>query len=575
MTVAIHLLGRPSIDPAPYRYRSRKSWALLAYLILQRQPQPRSRLAELLFAEAADPLRALRWNLSEVRRSLGENGSVDGDPVVLQLPPDAVVDVHVVAHGSWTDAVTLPGLGGDLLDGLSVAGAPAFESWLLSERRRLAAAAEAILHEAALGSMSRGDLDTAREHTVRAAQLSPLDENHQALLIRLYRLAGDNAAAERQFAACVALFDRELGVAPGPAVKAALRQARPEPDGPADEFAIAAVVEAGSAAVSAGAVETGVISLRTAVRLADAAGATRLQVEARLVLAEALIHTLRGFDEEGLALLFEADRIAVAAGDLDGSARARVELGYVDFLRARYDRAEFWLSDARTLATGSPAITAKALTYLGSVASDRADYLKAAARLTEATALSRSTGEARLEAYGLSMLGRISLLLGEPDAAAEPLDAAVALATREHWLSFLPWPQALLGEVYLAHGDLERAEAVLSQAFARACQLGDPCWEGMSTRGLALVAEARGETEQAFELLADARVRCNRLADPYVWLDAYILDAQCTLGRQHGHPQTKRWVDDLHRLASRTGMRIPNPRLRDRHPGPGFGRDAR
>jgi hypothetical protein len=69
------------------------------------------------------------------------------------------------------------------------------------------------------------------------------------------------------------------------------------------------------------------------------------------------------------------------------------------------------------------------------------------------------------------------------------------------------------------------------------------------------VADAVGATDRAFELLAEARIRCNRLADPYVWLDAYILDAQCRLGRRHGHPDTGLWVEAMHRLSSRTAMR--------------------
>jgi hypothetical protein len=44
-------------------------------------------------------------------------------------------------------------------------------------------------------------LRTAIGYAVRAAAMSPLDENHQALLIRLYRMAGDDDAAARQFAA--------------------------------------------------------------------------------------------------------------------------------------------------------------------------------------------------------------------------------------------------------------------------------------------------------------------------------------------------------------------------------------
>src|SRR3954447_26788730 len=84
----------------------------------------------------------------------------------------------------------------------------------------------AILHEAALGYLSRGDVDRAHTVALRAALMSPLDENHQALLIRLYRLAGEDDAAERQYAAWSATAQRELGTAPGAAVLLALRERR-------------------------------------------------------------------------------------------------------------------------------------------------------------------------------------------------------------------------------------------------------------------------------------------------------------------------------------------------------------
>ena len=558
MSITIQLLGRPRItrgSAAGYKFRSRKSWGLLAYLILSERPAARSQLASLLFAEADDPVRALRWCLAEIRRALGDEGSVDGDPVVLRLPPGAVVDVQVVMKGTWTAAVGLPGLDADLLDGMTVKGGAAFETWLLAQQRHAAAASEAVLHEAALGSMARGALEAAIDYAVRAAAMSPLDENHQALLIRLYRMAGDEDAAARQFAACAKALRAELGVAPGPAVQAAMRQPRSAPDEVADEATIEAIVEAGSAAVSAGVVEAGVQSLRTAARLADGAGATRLRVSSRLVLAEALIHALGGLDEEGLATLYEADEIALAHGLLNDVAQARAELGYVDFLRGRYDRAEHWLTDALEYATGSPSMQAKVMTYLGSVESDRASYRRAVSHLEQAVTLSQAGPEPRRQAYALSMLGRISLFRGALDAAAGHLDASIKLAEDDHWLAFLPWPQALRGEVQLARNDPAGAAGLLQQAFARACQLGDPCWEAIAARGLALVAEAAGDTERALALLAEARARSSRLAEPYLWLDGYILDAQCDLGRRHGHPDTGLWVETLRNLASRSGMR--------------------
>lgn len=555
--VSIHLLGRPRLEvdgAAGYRFRSRKSWALLAFLLLAERPPTRSRLASLLFSEADDPLRALRWCLAEVRRGLGPLAVLDGDPVELSLPPRASVDVDVLVHGHWNDAIRLPGLGLELLDGLALANAEPFETWLLSERRRLSAAAESIVHEAALGLLARGEVEQARDLAVRAAEMSPLDENHQALLIRTYRLAGDDEAAERQFDAWSTTAERELGTPPGAAVLLAWRQRR-APDQPAAAASIHAVAEGGAAAVSAGAIAAGVAAYEAAVGMADRAGADSVRVETRLVLAEALIHSLGGLDEAGLATLTEAERIAIAQGDLEAVARIRAELGYVDFLRARYDRAERLLDQVLTAAEASPPARAKAMTYLGSVASDRAEYPRAVSLLEGAVLASRAVHEPRREAFALSMLGRVALLRGDLDAAEEHLEQAVDLAERDHWLSFLPWPQALQGHVLLARDDIVGAAACLEQSFARACQIGDPCWEGISARGLAVLAEAAGDPDRGITELLEARGRTNRLADPYVWLDVYILDALCDMGIRHGHPGTQTWVDQMHDRASRTGMR--------------------
>ncbi len=558
MSLTVQLLGRPRIehDSGPtYRFRSQKSWGLLAYLLLSQRPCPRAQTAGLLFEEADDPLRALRWSLAEIRRGLGPDATVEGDPLVVTLPEGAVVDVDVVARGAWTEAVTTPGLGEELLAGLTVRGAAGFEVWLEAERQRLAAAAESILHEAALGSLSAGLLETALDYALRAAQMSPLDENHEALVIRLLRRLGDDRAAQGRYDAMTARLAHELDVTPGIALDSALRGVVGPERTVRGSASIAAVVEAGAAAVAAGAVDAGVESLRTAVHLADADAHPAMRITARVALGEALVHSLRGMDEEGLAAFHSADRIAEEEGDRASMARVRAELGYVDFLRARYDRACLWLTDAMALADGSPGILAKATTYLGSVESDRADYSAAFDNLAEAIRLARIVGDVRLESFAMSMCGRAHLLRGHYDEAASCLNSSIELAEADRWLAMLPWPQALRGEVELARGDFVGAAHSLEQSFARACQLGDPCWEGMAARGLALTREAAGDVTGAFELLADARIRCNRLADPYVWLDVYILDALCEVGRRHRHPETARWIDSMRTLASRTAMR--------------------
>jgi len=567
MSFVVQLLGHPAIDDDGERFpvfRSRKSWALLAYLLSTERPPSRRQLAALLFGEADDPLRALRWCIGEIRSALGQGGSIVGDPVVLRMPLHATVDVSVVTRGEWAEAVRLPGLGLEFLEGVAFREAAPFEAWLLAERRRLAAASEAILHEAALGMMSRGDLEPAIGCAVRLIGMNALDENHQALLIRLYRLMGDDVAAQSQFAACAELFRAELGLDPGPAVQEALRARRTTFGGggagdgtqrPVENTTVAAAVEAGRAAVGAGAIETGVQILRRGVFLSDAGASDSLRATSRLALAEALVHSLRGQDEEGLAALHAADEVARQLDDPGLAAEARAEIGYVDFLRARYDRAEIWLSDARRLGRTSLSMVAKSEMYLGSVASDRGNYPAAWKHLVRAGNAARPAGEVRMESFALAMLGRFHILRHDFGAAAVCLDRSLELCEQSHWLAFVPWPQALRGEVELGRTEPELAAAYFDQAFARACQLGDPCWEGMSARGRALAAEAIGESDRAFEILADARIRSDRLADPYVWLDAHILDAQCSLGLRHGHPDTGTWAAALGSLASRTGMK--------------------
>jgi tetratricopeptide (TPR) repeat protein len=467
---------------------------------------------------------------------------------------DVVVDVQLITAGGWQDAAALRGLGEELLEGFDSLGSPEFESWLLAQRRHIAASTEDVLHEATLALLGRGEYDKALPLAVSLVGMNPYVENHQALLIRAYRMSGDDLAAERQLQACTELFAKELGLVPGPTVRAAsLSHTDTTPRG-TNIAAVHAIIEAGTAAMSAGAPEAGVMSLRSGVALADSLAGPHLRATSRLALADALVHAVRGEDEEGAMILHEAAEMARLAEDDDLDARARVELGYIDMLGARYDRAEQWL-DPSSLHTSDAGILAKAHSYLGCLQSDRADYEKAHNLLNLAVEYSRTEGDCRQEAYATSLLGRMAFLLGNLDSATRLQNQSIELGQSDGWLAFLPWPQALLGEIQLERGDRHSASRILEQAFARACQIGDPCWEGVSGRGLALLAEAKGEPKQAFIILEDAAERCSRLSDTYIWAEAYILDTQCSLGLVHGHEDTPEWIEKLYDLVTRTGMR--------------------
>lgn len=557
MGLAIHLLGTPRVvidgqlRDAP---RGQKVWALLAVLIRSHQPVSRQQLAGMLFAEAEDPLAALRWNLSELRRLLGSSG-LRGDLLDLKLEPMTYVDVSVVTRGAWAEAIQVPGLDREFLGALKFSSCPVFEVWLATERRHLQATAEAVLREAALARLAMGARHEAADLAGRLVRQNPLDENYQALLVRCLAAAGDGVGAARQVAACRELFMRELGVQPGATLEAALRTVTANPTARPvfGRAAVLAQIEAGEAAIGAGALDAGLQCLRRAVVEADSGIDTALRARALVALGGALVHAARGRDEEGATALHQA--LAVGQGELTPYAAAACrELGYVEFLRGRYDRAHVLLHQAATLAGKDRAEQVRIAIVRGSVFSDTAYYAASIDLLSHAKEEAQALGDSKQLAYALSMLGRSLLLQGDLTDAVKVLDQSIGIA-RQLWTAFLPWPQSLRAEADMLLGNVDAASERFEHAFALGCQLGDPCWEGIAGRGLGRVAMSRGEPLRAAEILLDAIARSTRLPDGYLWGKAYALETLCDLAVSHKMPQAPAWIEELQTLAARAGMR--------------------
>ena len=554
----IHLLGQPRVmrdgEEAPHRC-GHKVWGLLAYLLRTDRPPSRAELVSLLFGEASDPLATLRWNLTALRHLLGDAG-VEGDPLRLSLPHGTFVDVETLIGGSWGEAVRVPGIELELLEGMSFSSCPAFEIWLLTERRHLGATAEAVLREAALARLGAGDARAAANLAARLVQLNPLDENFQTLLVRSLAASGDRLAAARQVVRCAELFRRELGIEPSPALAAATQTATASTTtGPLKGPAAArAQLEAGQAAIKAGAVDAGLQCLRRAVVDARGAGDPALQASALVALGSALINAVRGRDEEAAASLHEALAIGTRR-ELESSAAAARELGFVELLRGRYDRAQRWLERAGELAGDDGAERGRIACSLGVVLTDTAHYPRAIEELSRSLGLSSDAGDNTQMAFTLAMLGRAHLLRDELEPAGAAFDESLARARSENWTAFTPCPEALRGDVNLATGATETAVERYEHAFALACQLGDPCWEGIAARGIGRAAAARDEIDKALEWLMEARTRCVRLPDAWLWIEAYTLDALCSLAVEHRLPAAPAWIESLAALAARTGMR--------------------
>jgi DNA-binding SARP family transcriptional activator len=551
--LVVRVLGPPRIESSTgvrAQPRGRKSWAVLAYLALAELPVPRVRLSSLLFADADDPLGALRWTLAELRRALGVPSAFRGDPVALDLGANVVLDAQTLHLGLGdVDLVR-----GELLEGMEPDASPVFDAWLLVERRRLAGICEGLLHHAALGELGAGRPREAAALTFRALEFGPFEDRLHELLVRCLVAAGDAGAARHHAVACEVLFRRELGRDPDPEVRGAVD--RPEPlDAPGDRTAALSQLRAGVLAIDAGAVEPGIACLRMAAAEARALGDPDVLARVLLDLGIALVHAVRGRDEEGVTLLHEALALAERVGERHLAAVACRELGYVDVQAGRAAAAGRWLSQA-SANSREDAELAAVLGVRGMALSDRAHYPAAIELLEKSIAAAERCGDRRQAAWSLAILGRVRLLRGETSAAAEVLDRSLELIEHAGWIALLPLPESLRSEVAIREGAIDDAARLAEHAFALGCRLGDPCWQGFAARAVGLVHHARREPEAALQWLRDAVARTASVSDQYIWLKAFCLEALAGCTIAHGAAREAQTVlAELELLAARGDMR--------------------
>jgi tetratricopeptide (TPR) repeat protein len=282
-------------------------------------------------------------------------------------------------------------------------------------------------------------------------------------------------------------------------------------------------LEAGRAAIKAGAVETGLQCLRRAVTESLRCRDAQLSTMALLALGSTLIHTMQARNNEGAIVLHQAIESANQAGDRTAVVTACRELAYAEIRAGRPDAGEDWLARAQEGAETDEELAAVAGVW-GISASDQADYPAALAHLDRSIEWAARCADDRQRAWSLTLLARVHLLRADHDAATAALTHALAIVHEQRWLAFWPFPQALQAEVDLQTGATDRAADGFERALAIAQQVGDPCWEGLAARGLGLQHAQHGDYATARNWLTNAARRCNS-PDRYTWMYGYVLDA--------------------------------------------------
>lgn len=533
MGMQIHLLGKPRIidaDGQAQAVRGHQAWAILARSLLSKGPLDRRNLAAELFPETVDPLGSLRWCLASIRRALNSADSLTGDPIETHLPEGTFVDVWNLEQADFVvDGV------GDLLEGIEPRSSPEFSTWLLIERERTAGLIEERLRQQTIQAVSVGDHPRAIRLAELGARRTPFDESSHILLVKGLTLAGRHKAALDHIEATENVFMAELGVKPTAALRSAARRTISSPPGGVSrEAVVKSLMESGLAALSAGAADAGIDCLRRAVADAQKLKDTHLSAKAMLELGIALVHAVRGYDDEGAILLRQSTELARQCGAATIAATGFRELGYVDALAGRRPAAAAHLAQAAELAedgdnlAGIHAVMGFNLVDWGKVDAGLEHY-------NISLDHARSAQNRRREIWSLGLGGWGMLAADRLDEADDWLTNCLALVEDQRWIAFRPWPVAVLSESKLRQRrDAMALRPDLENAFALSCQLGDPCWEAAVARALALSYAAMDDLPHALEWIIEARKRCFRDTDKFAALLVTILADQVEISLKLG-----------------------------------------
>ncbi|WP_221089150.1 tetratricopeptide repeat protein [Deinococcus aquaedulcis] len=207
--MTLRTLGSLSVEGVTFRRE--KVLLLLAYLCLE-GPQPRRRLAELFWPEAANPMNSLAQHLVHLRGLPGALAE-DGPRVAAGMPCDAALLREAARRGRAGEAAAL--YGGAFLDGLGIPLGNDLEEWVYDTREALALEARAALLTLASQAAARGQREGAGEYAARALGLPgapPPDELDLPRLHHYLTLAGHPLATQVERDARTLGLD--LGAAP-------------------------------------------------------------------------------------------------------------------------------------------------------------------------------------------------------------------------------------------------------------------------------------------------------------------------------------------------------------------------
>lgn len=217
---------------------SRRTRALLGYLVSTASPQSRSSLCDLLWDGSDDPRASLRWSLTKLRavvddqqaqRLTADRERVGFDPLQCEVDSARVHEllaggVEAASLAKLEEAARL--LQGEFLDGLDLPACYRFHHWCMAERERHGTLRRNVL--GALVTRLANAPERALPHGHAMVASDPLAESAHAALVCLLAAAGRYPDAERHYAWARELLQREVAMPAGGPLDDAIHRVRRE-----------------------------------------------------------------------------------------------------------------------------------------------------------------------------------------------------------------------------------------------------------------------------------------------------------------------------------------------------------
>ena len=232
--LTVRLLGAPAFalnNQSLSHLLTGRTAALLIYLAVTRQPQPRTLLTDLLWENTAEQQAKtnLRYCLSNLRKVVGDYVVASGETITFNQDLPHWVDVRAFTTYMTTAAPTaaptvepdilqelLNLYTGEFLAGFQVEEASVFERWMLAQRRHLHDLHVQGLRLRTQQHLEQGKYAEGLEINHYLLTLEPWREEAHEQRMLLLAHSGQRSAALQQYTRCCQALAEELDVPPMP-----------------------------------------------------------------------------------------------------------------------------------------------------------------------------------------------------------------------------------------------------------------------------------------------------------------------------------------------------------------------